>query len=96
MQGVEPTCRNMSNLGHCCAWNVLLSSRYRTPPMDRTTADRTSDQMLVAPWICPTKHRKQPKCSVCQQSRILFHHLLNVDFNYITRLKMTQSSGWNQ
>jgi len=49
-------CRNMSNHGRCCEWNVRWFSRCRSLQVDRTRASHTSDQTPEAPWICPTRH----------------------------------------
>lgn len=46
------TCRSRSSLALCCVWNALGSSRSRSPPEGRTTADHTLVRMPEALWIC--------------------------------------------
>jgi len=52
------TCRNMSNHGRCCVWNVRSFSRCRSLQVDQTKVNHTSDRTPAAPWICPTRHNK--------------------------------------
>lgn len=52
------TCRSRSSLAPCCVWNVLDSSRSRSPPAGRTTAGHTWARRPGALWICPTMRGK--------------------------------------